>query len=551
MSNAKLKSLILENFQSIRERSTIPLGRLTFAYGPNSAGKSVVVDALQLARDFWSGQDCAERFRRWAHVIDGASTPLPLSLELKVQFDCDGTAEEGYVSVSRDYNDSGFNEIGQRFWPDTINDLLAGGWNHDASAYLGRDGGLARVSIDGENLWEFEAHPDGLRYGALNRYNLKHPILNGSPRTVQLLLDLAIARPTDGRAGFWRGEVDGWICAYGNMTVPVAPPFLNDEKDEVTDAILAIMSLHYMVLEPLRRAVGAPVALLRVSGERRIPDKEKMLFALDGLSISLNDDAVDIDTEGRPAALAASLLNSTVSSEIEPFRELAQSLCERKLFDLYESKLGHGLQWGPAAELGKSVNQMLREHLFLDNGYQFDVDIDHTLPISLAASEDEETRIHTLLSTRCFVHLFLRDGRGRRLSIDDVGSGIAYVAPVLVGLSEAKLCAVEQPELHLHPAMQAALGDVLLQQMNRGVVSYIETHSEHILLRVLRRMRQSAQPVDERLKVNAHQVVVLYFEPLDDGSTRVRHLRLTDRGDFMDRWPRGFFAERDVDLFDE
>ena len=52
------------------------------------------------------------------------------------------------------------------------------------------------------------------------------------------------------------------------------------------------------------------------------------------------------------------------------------------------------------------------------------------------------------------------------------------------------MVACEQPELHLHPRVQVAIGDLLSQ--NTEHVNYlIETHSEHLILRLLKRIRQN------------------------------------------------------------
>ena len=61
----------------------------------------------------------------------------------------------------------------------------------------------------------------------------------------------------------------------------------------------------------------------------------------------------------------------------------------------------------------------------------------------------------------------------------------------------------------------------------------------HILLRVLKRIRQTTKgaAIDADLKCPPEAVSVLYFDPQEDGSTRVKQLRVTRLGDFKDRWP--------------
>ena len=78
----------------------------------------------------------------------------------------------------------------------------------------------------------------------------------------------------------------------------------------------------------------------------------------------------------------------------------------------------------------------------------------------------------------------------------------------------------------------------------------LETHSEHLILRVLRRIRETT---DGKLPLGAvpvgpKDVAVLYVEPTDHGS-RVLELRVDEAGEFVDRWPHGFFEEREDDLF--
>ena len=120
----------------------------------------------------------------------------------------------------------------------------------------------------------------------------------------------------------------------------------------------------------------------------------------------------------------------------------------------------------------------------------------------------------------------------------DVGIGISQVLPVLVMAyaSRGKLLAMEQPEIHLHPALQAELGDVFIEAAlgERKNTFILETHSEHLILRLMRRIREG--------KIRPDDVGVVFVEPLARGS-RFIELRINDEGDFIDEWPGGFFEE--------
>jgi len=130
----------------------------------------------------------------------------------------------------------------------------------------------------------------------------------------------------------------------------------------------------------------------------------------------------------------------------------------------------------------------------------------------------------------------------------DVGIGVSQVLPVLVTsyAMQNQIIAIEQPEIHLHPALQADLGDVFIQSAlgpgrNRFL---IETHSEHLLLRVMRRMRETSN--GELPKgvppVTPKEVCVLFVQPKGTSSA-VRHLELDEEGQLLDPWPGGFFEE--------
>lgn len=129
---------------------------------------------------------------------------------------------------------------------------------------------------------------------------------------------------------------------------------------------------------------------------------------------------------------------------------------------------------------------------------------------------------------------------------NEIGTGVSQLMPLIVAAITQKggLVACEQPELHLHPRVQVAIGDLLSQ--NTEHVNYlIETHSEHLILRLRKRIRQNTDnEVPVGLKAFSHnKVIINYLEPSKDG-VKVRRIRMDEDGEFRDPWPNGFFHER-------
>jgi hypothetical protein len=129
-------------------------------------------------------------------------------------------------------------------------------------------------------------------------------------------------------------------------------------------------------------------------------------------------------------------------------------------------------------------------------------------------------------------------GLDRRLDLRQVGVGVSQVLPVLVRCLMADpgcVVLLEQPELHLHPALEQQLGDFLLHCSRAGRQLVVETHSEHIISRL--RLR-----VAEDLEGDVHELFRLVYTEMKNGRTCIREVATTELGGLSD-WPEGFFDQ--------
>lgn len=138
--------------------------------------------------------------------------------------------------------------------------------------------------------------------------------------------------------------------------------------------------------------------------------------------------------------------------------------------------------------------------------------------------------------------------RAPEVKIADVGFGISQVLPALV---QAFYCPphstvwMEQPEVHLHPQVQAELADVFISATQgreggkpRDVQLIVESHSEHFLNRLQRRVAEGAVQADD---------VAVYFCRRAGAATELEPLRLNMFGD-IENWPEHFFGDEMADI---
>ncbi len=164
----------------------------------------------------------------------------------------------------------------------------------------------------------------------------------------------------------------------------------------------------------------------------------------------------------------------------------------------------------------------------------------------------EEFKVNPISEQRQEYEVKVRT-KGSRYGVDlpDVGFGISQVLPVLVQCFYApaeSIILMEQPEIHLHPNAQSALADVMIDVINsrengadRDVQLVIETHSEHFLRRLQRRIAEDAVPQE---KVSA------YFANIAKTPATLEPLQIDIFGNIQN-WPENFFGDEMDDITEQ
>ena len=127
--------------------------------------------------------------------------------------------------------------------------------------------------------------------------------------------------------------------------------------------------------------------------------------------------------------------------------------------------------------------------------------------------------------------------------LTDIGFGVSQVLPVLVLLAyvpEGSTVIMEQPEIHLHPAVQSGLADVILESaLVRNVQVIVESHSEHLLKRI--QLRVAEQQLANGTPVSADDVR-LWFIDQQGPVSHAKDLKINDFGEIIN-WPENFFGD--------
>lgn len=580
-----LTSITIENFKGIGAPVTVPLRPVTLLFGANSAGKSTIIQALQYAWEVLENRNPdVDRTRIGGEVIDlGGFRSLvhqhDLERSIKISLEYQGRLmNREYMLPDLHYSDALEAPIAYEYndditeWTEISNFSVgvAVAWNNSISRPIIS---YYEVALNGVPFGRLQTSPESHSQILLNK---SHPLFSIKDDYAKKVMDRCIMDC---------GTIEERLRLHLSSLSPEAKEALlselrsqlsnslsSDSKTDSVDAKLLNSLTQQGSMCWSRSAIDA----------HTIPEWGRRLsFSAESIrteTSTISEETISVLSQVMVGA-GETLLNALRGLRYlgplraVPDRQHAAPL--RAESGRWADGLGawDALLRNPVSADGVSLVDRCSEYLHHTLGIPYtlrredrvQLDADGTLfaRLRLMASRFEE------IESEAFKQLVSEiEALGRvpvvqlhdeKNDIDvspmDIGVGVSQTLPVVVGAVEPNctIYAVEQPELHIHPAVQVNLADVFLREAlepgKKPRIFLLETHSEHLILRIMRRMRESSDNAlpEDFPAVTPEDVAVLYVEPSEIG-VQVIEIPITEDGEFDRPWPKGFFAERAQEL---
>jgi hypothetical protein len=538
-----ITNISIENFKGIGKRVDIPIRPITLLFGANSAGKSTILQALLYLRHVLENREPikvnADKLEVSGESIDlggfsqfvhNQDTSKEVIIGVTVTVDDDGL--KGYCNL---YNENLYvpinnvNEVsirvGLKKVPEsTESNIFVSRYEVDFDsnniASIKSDSSLTEV-----NLKINEKHPIFINEPSFNDLpgNLNYRIEDGEedlPDRFFPVLDLYEDFKSNQKQDYF-SLPRKTLCIpklYSSIFESVFKDFSGQETDKEEEAIY---QLNQILVGSIEKVYENLINIRHLFGIRKLPNRTfKPKISNSNSRWSNGLAAWDIlhckeEEMLRPTLKALNNLGLNCSFGIEEYYKIPR----------YSSLIG-----------------LIP---FSSDKGEYYIDND-----DLKKMEGE------LNSAEIVREINLTDG-STSLNINDMGLGVSQVLPIVVGAYDGafNIMSVEQPELHIHPAIQCKLADVLAHAVlgkKKADEKYLllETHSEHLMLRLLRRIREKHEQElpPGAPEIDPEDISVIYVEK-EDAGVKITHLPITEDGDFEKKWPKGFFEERTEELF--
>jgi len=538
-----LTKLYLQNFKGFDGRiHALSLAPLTFLVGPNSCGKSSVIQSLLLL--------CQSQ--RYQYDF-----PIPRTLTTSGSIVDLGSFE----SLVHDHAKDSTMSTGLRF---TSRDA----WFETIASY-------SRESVSDQT---------GASRATLEALEFRHGQTTNSVRTLLHLRSIAASQAADstedGNAFTFEDEevdnlIEGVMSApelkkrgaepkilalchaliHGNKT-PVSSNFYKPRKDDPGPTKVEHLTAPGTTRAMPTVVLGSNNGGFRLTGGEILAD----VLILQDLKDLPAESTVDEEHFSRLAAEAAAVvaiftkaIEHLVDDRAVPHLDIAARAIESVLhIGPFRERPRRFISLQPANSLfvGNTGRNLLyplssNTHLIPSVNKWFErLEIPYSIDI-FGSGDDVTGYRHSLGFT-------LKKTPPVKVTMADVGFGLSQVMPVIVQLliarevAEESILCIEEPEIHLHPRMQANLGDLFIYHIKdhpngKENQLLIETHSELAILRVQRRIREGTLAHD--------QVIILFVDKDIVGNSYVKEIGFDKRGSFTAKWPQGFFEERSAELW--
>ncbi len=558
-----ITGITIENFKGIRDRVTLDFRPITLLFGANSAGKSTILHALHYAREVFERHNLdADQtiaggkyvdlggFQHFVNRCDRDAV-LHTHQQLRLRIDMAVTAKD---LPSFDANFDLMSELLEMEFDSLLNEIksaaveLTIGWSTvencpyvASTSIFYNDVELAQI-VTPQNLRGFVVKftrmiPDPDNAGNMQEVStLDHPCLRqvGDTRRRESqatffdrdsVLQTALAfcgemlSPKGDRIeGSGRGDALPNLDSHLHFDLEPFTPSGDSEHDE---AGANRINLAHELVRAISDLVLGPCQLIRDNLKQfrylgplrdtpprnfqppRFPDASRWSSGLGAWDALQNGSDLLVDAVGSwlgdPNNLNAGChIERRTSVELDYADPIVRALLARRAFDDIDEQLGSQLANAPTSSrvviVPNNTNIELRPH--------------------------------------------------------DVGIGISQVVPVIVTALDGseRLLAIEQPELHIHPRLQAEIADLFIEAIHKNKHRFIiETHSEHLILRLLRRIRETEvnkAPADRTLRTDD---LAIYYLKQEDGVTRALEIDVDVKGEFIQPWPDDFF---EIDFYE-
>lgn len=469
-------ALSVENFKSFAQEQRVRLAPITLIYGPNSSGKSSLIQALMLLKQSLtrpSEQGGLVSNGEFVDLGDYAAMAHNHCVENEIRFTC---------SYSPPKNS------------------LRSGWAP----------GFALLPKAQRKVHEFSYRLSGK--GKKNK-NEEFTYLSGI------------------KTSYYSEKLN-------RFTIDLRSELVNREQAEKAQRVKHARSFNFSSAES-RDSLFAYLSKLKFIEKEHhsgiVKDLNDISFTSDLNYATPSSVAIEDKID---SGFGAALTNSLISLVAKDIQEAFNSITYLGPLRSHPSRFyaPKGDQSGSVGKQGENTARFIYERspeiTGIINDWFKNFEIPYTLTAESIGSE----------VTGSVISLQLKDLRTNVVvGPSDVGFGIGQLLPIIVeGIvrSDSTIC-VEQPEIHLHPRLQAHLANFFLAtcETNQWI---IETHSESLMLRMQNKIRKG--------EISPENISIIYVHPTSEGA-QIIEIPVDEDGDFLVEWPEGFFEERFKESF--